>query len=88
MAMLPGEHVDGSCLYHTAEGCAMPHESRTDVCNGYACDALRAMQAVAAADPAAAAVAITFHKDSVERAAVIEAGVTHPIELKTPALPR
>ena len=88
IAMLPAEHVDGACLYQTAEGCAMPRERRADICNGYACDALRALQDAAAADPAASAVAITFHKDGVERAAVIEAGATHAIELTTPALPR
>jgi hypothetical protein len=66
----------------------MPRERRADICNGYACDALRLVQDAASIDAKAAVVAITFHKDRVERAVVIEAAATHSIELEAPQHPR
>ena len=84
MAMLPQAHVEGGCLYQTAAGCAMPRERRAEICNGFACDALEAVQKAAAADPGAAALAITFHRDRVERAAVIEREATHAVQIDAP----
>jgi hypothetical protein len=88
VSMLPAEHVQGACLFQTAKGCAMPRNRRADICNGFACEALEQVQRVARTDPACAVVAITFHKDHVERAALIEADQTHPLALETPAAPR
>ncbi|HEX2827517.1 MAG TPA: hypothetical protein VHP37_14295 [Burkholderiales bacterium] len=82
LAMLPAAHVDGACLYQTTAGCAMPRERRAEICNGFACDALEAVQKAAASDPAAAVLAITFDRDRVDRAAVIERGATHPVDLE------
>ena len=84
VTMLPAEHVRGACLYQTATGCAMPRERRADICNGFACEALQQVQHVAESVPAGAVLAITFHKDQVERAALIEADATHAIALETP----
>ena len=84
VTMLPAEHVLGACLYQTATGCAMPRERRADICNGFACEALQQVQHVAETVPAGATVAITFHKDRVERAAVIEADATREIALEMP----
>jgi hypothetical protein len=83
-AMLPQAHVEGGCLYQTAVGCAMPRERRAEICNGFACDALEAVQKAAAADPGTAALAITFHRDRVERAAVIEREATHAVQIDAP----
>ncbi|MDP1901541.1 MAG: hypothetical protein Q8K96_13965 [Rubrivivax sp.] len=81
VAMLPARHVHGSCLYQSAQGCAIPRELRADICNGFACQALQAVQRLAAADAGAAVVAITFHQDRVERAALIDATATRELEL-------
>ncbi len=58
---LPRQHVQGSCPHHGRHGCTLPHEMRSDICNRYACDALRRLQdhpefgrAVAAMDRAEA----------------------------------
>jgi hypothetical protein len=88
MALLPSEHVDGACLYQTASGCNIPRAQRADICNGFACPPLQEVQRIAAADPSAALVAVTFHKDQVERAAIIEADATHVLALEAPALAR
>lgn len=84
MAMLPPAHVEGACLYQTAAGCAMPRERRAGICNGFACDALEGVQKAAAADPATAVLAITFHHGRVERAAVVERDAAHPVMLEAP----
>ena len=34
---LPEQHVVNSCLYHTKDGCALPRELRSNVCNNYLC---------------------------------------------------
>lgn len=34
---LPEKHIKGSCLYHTAVGCALPRDARSSVCNTYYC---------------------------------------------------
>jgi len=84
VTMLPAEHVQGACLYQTATGCALPRERRADICNGFACEALQRVQHVAESAPACTVLAITFHRDQVERVAVIEADATHAIALETP----
>ena len=85
--MLPPEHVRGACLYQTATGCAMPRERRADICNGFECDALQQVRRAAEAAPASAVLAITFHRDYIERAAVIEADATHALAQDAPAPP-
>jgi hypothetical protein len=87
VAMLPPAHVENACLYQTSTGCAMPRERRAEICNGFACDALEQVQRAAANDPASAVVAITFHRDRAERAALIEAAATHAIALESPPPP-
>ena len=79
--LLPESHVHGACLYQTALGCALPRQHRAEICNGFACDALQATQRAAAADPRARVVAITFHRDQVERAAVISGAQTRQLPL-------
>jgi len=88
VTMLPAEHVRGACLYQTATGCALPRERRADICNGFACEALQRVQRVAESAPARAVLAVTFHRDQVERAAVIEADATRAIALETPTRTR
>ncbi len=40
---LPAKSRDGSCINHTATGCALPREMRSATCNRYACEALAAL---------------------------------------------
>lgn len=35
---LPARHVEHSCLHHGAQGCTLPPEMRSDICNGYLCE--------------------------------------------------
>ena len=80
MGYLPERHVFGACLYQTEQGCAMPRQQRANICNDYACDALEALQQGHAENPANAMLALTVHNDRVQRAAVIQASATHPLQ--------
>ncbi len=37
---LPEKHVEGSCVFHAANGCNLPTDLRSDVCNAYLCNPL------------------------------------------------
>jgi hypothetical protein len=37
IAQIPAQHITGSCLYHTETGCALPRDSRSNICNRYVC---------------------------------------------------
>jgi hypothetical protein len=37
--------VAGSCINHGATGCSLPREMRSDTCNDYFCNPMRAWQA-------------------------------------------
>jgi len=68
-AHLPREHVEGSCLHHTRNGCTLPREMRSDICNRHACDGLiNAQQRVADGTPTGLVVAMPA-TDHVQRAA-------------------
>lgn len=41
-ALLPAQHVGGSCANHGDRGCVLPREDRAPICNAYACDSLQA----------------------------------------------
>jgi hypothetical protein len=49
------EHLQASCLFHSAHGCTLPRERRSDVCNQFACSTLEQLRDLAGpqADPLA-----------------------------------
>ncbi len=42
---LPPLSLTGSCVFHTDQGCNLPREMRSEVCNRYICRSLRAIRA-------------------------------------------
>ena len=42
---LPQQSMAGACINQTADGCALPRELRSDICNGYFCPGLKALKA-------------------------------------------
>ncbi len=51
LGLVAPEHLAGSCLFHATTGCTLPRERRSEVCNGFACDALEQACDSAAAAP-------------------------------------
>jgi hypothetical protein len=59
LSRLPVETVAGSCVNHSASGCALPREMRSDTCNDFFCDSQhRYRDRVDEATPLQAVVAI------------------------------
>ena len=77
--MLPAAHVQYSCLFLTAQGCATPREWRADTCNHYACQALQEVRLMLNPGTQHAVVALTLDGDRLERAALITAEATHAL---------
>ncbi|RZI80327.1 MAG: hypothetical protein EOP38_22800 [Rubrivivax sp.] len=89
MARLSPQTQTGSCVNHTATGCSLPREMRSDTCNRYVCTAQSDLHAaLRATPPALGAVAIVRRQDHWNRdtlnvpneviamAAVTESGIT------------
>ncbi len=64
---LPRQHVEGSCVHHGRQGCTLPAEMRSDICNRYACDTLRAVQVAGAPD----ALVVAMQRDATLGDAVL-----------------
>lgn len=45
LACLPTASIEHSCINHTAKGCALSREMRSDICNNYLCDTVLACEA-------------------------------------------
>ena len=45
LACVSGKTQAGSCINHTGQGCSLPKEMRSDICNRFSCDALDSLQA-------------------------------------------
>jgi hypothetical protein len=90
IARLPERHVQGSCLFHGAQGCNLPRDERSAVCNRFACDALQQLQQAQqvqdrADGPGPAVIAFTGLNGHASRAAFIAAeGPVHPLKIAPP----
>jgi hypothetical protein len=58
MARVPVHARTGSCINHTAHGCSLPKEMRSDVCNRFSCESLARLQAAQRGPEAVQAVLI------------------------------
>ncbi len=58
LAKVPDHAVEDSCINHTATGCALPREMRSDICNGYFCDPVKAHNSQLQDSPKDSVVAI------------------------------
>lgn len=74
LAQLPAIHVKHGCGFQTATGCALPRESRADVCNRYACKPLLELADVLQKEPGRVAVVLTPDGRHLERAARLQHG--------------
>lgn len=79
LAQLPAVHIKHGCGFQTATGCALPRESRADVCNRYACEPLLELAHLLQETPGRAAVVLTPDGRKLERAALMRNGHITPI---------
>jgi len=85
---LPDRHLQNSCLYHGSQGCTLPREWRADICNRFACNALKQVRQWDAAEPGRAYVA-ALHDQHVTRAVVLGPAAPRPLPpVRKPRAPR
>jgi hypothetical protein len=60
---LPAQHVDNSCAFHGAQGCALPREMRSSICNQHVCLALDEIQQLRAAEPDRELILVMGNRD-------------------------
>ncbi|OZG72268.1 hypothetical protein BTA51_16135 [Hahella sp. CCB-MM4] len=83
LARVPEQSIEGSCINHTSTGCALPREMRSDICNGYFCDAVKAHNSLLQDSPEDRVIAIVrgyanfrkYHEDadhSVQEVAILD----------------
>lgn len=64
LAHLPAQSMAGSCIHHTAQGCSLPREMRSDTCNDFLCGPAALLQAP---DQAVDAVVVIQRRQSLWR---------------------
>lgn len=72
LACLPAESVVDSCIYHSATGCGLPRELRSDTCNRYLCGKLTQLRGHRAGSPAPPVFAVFFDRGRWARTALID----------------
>ncbi|MFN6995242.1 MAG: hypothetical protein ACK4PH_13680 [Aquincola tertiaricarbonis] len=74
VAALPAAHVQGSCLYHTQQGCALPRERRSETCNRFRCSPFRTMAEAARQQPPQGVAVLRARGGQMESVALITPG--------------
>jgi hypothetical protein len=72
MALLPDRSYEGSCVYHTERGCALPRPMRSDVCNQYRCPELADLAYRLQTAPAPRILIAAVKDGEVRRAVIVE----------------
>lgn len=81
-------HLHSSCLFHAEDGCTLPRERRSDVCNQFACDPLQQLRDIATAEPDAVVVVGIVASQVLQGAAAVSAHGTRALpELPQAQLP-
>ena len=79
--MLPSQHVKGSCLYHSSQGCTIDRQFRSPICNSYACNSLRKLINLSKENTELSVLAVTSSRDTIEKVAVVDKSGIHRIEV-------
>jgi len=82
MDHVPDEHVMGSCFYHTTQGCALPREMRSTICNTYQCGAVRALNQIAAElEPDVPVLVVAGSESLIDRAVAVTQTTAHAVDV-------
>lgn len=74
LAALPPAHVQGSCLYHTQQGCALPRQRRSDTCNRFRCAPLKTLAEAVRQQPPQGVAVLRSRGGRMESLALITPG--------------
>lgn len=82
-ARLPERHYRGSCVYHTTEGCHLPRDMRSNLCNRYVCGGLTQLKLAMSAAGSTSVFVAAADSAHLRRMALIDAQSARPISLTT-----
>lgn len=71
LGLVAPEHLHSSCLFHARDGCRLPREQRSDVCNRFACSVLEQARDIARPDADAVVVVGIVASHALSGAAVV-----------------
>jgi hypothetical protein len=81
-----GHCFDNACVYQHVDGCALPREMRSDVCNGYLCEGLKHLvQQWREGAPEKAFLVAAQDQVGIRAAAFVEEGASQVAEVGVPA---
>ena len=69
--------LEGGCIFQASQGCALPRNLRSDICNSYFCEPLRSYQRQAQTDGINAVLAVQRSNNQWDR---FDTDSTNPIE--------
>ena len=84
LAHVPDRHFEGSCVYHAADGCALPRAMRSAMCNEYTCKGLKEALAAQVADPRERRFIVARVDNRIVRGVLIDSEASREI-FNTPA---
>ena len=73
MSRIPDETYEGSCVFHGRDGCVLPRQLRSEMCNWYLCDSLIELSRSVALEDRATVFAVAMRDREVDRLAVFDA---------------
>jgi hypothetical protein len=89
VALLPDQHIAGSCFFHGSDGCTIPREIRSETCNAYQCHALRSFNAaIAGMKDDATILLLAGDEAGVQRAGMIDGDQLHGVDAATFGTPQ
>ena len=78
---LPARHYRGSCVYHGLDGCHLPRDLRSNLCNRYVCGGLTQLRNALSGDESPAAFVAAADSAHLRRMALVDASETRPVAL-------
>jgi hypothetical protein len=76
---LPARTYEGSCVFHTTGGCALPREMRGNTCNTFFCDDLFRLRDTLRSSGSKRVLSAAFHGTELRRVALIDERGTAPL---------
>lgn len=78
---LPARHYRGSCVYHASDGCTLPRELRSNLCNRYVCGGLTQLRSALAGSASPSAFVAATDSVHLRRMALVDETEMRPIAL-------
>lgn len=85
LAALPAQHVQGSCLFHTHQGCALPRQRRSHTCNHFRCAPFKTLVQAAQMQPPQGVAVLRARSGALQSVVTITPGRgLEPLPLPAP----